>query len=191
MAPARALDPGQAHPFHVAAGRDQRGHFTIGEEPILGDRRERAAAQRRRARMRTHSQSFRHRSQSGPQPRDLSPSADLPDALLCLSVTLEQPSYLRPVVFWPRPVYPGDRIPGASPRSTTCPATGRGYGHDDLDAMAIAGVCLELSQPHLVPYMRATRQPSGAAAVGATAGGGMPRDSVDGNIVLPIQASRS
>ena len=35
------VQPRQAHPLHVAAGRDQGGGLTVGEEPVFADRRER------------------------------------------------------------------------------------------------------------------------------------------------------
>ena len=38
---ARRVQPGQAHPLHVAARRDQRGGLAVGQEAVLADRRER------------------------------------------------------------------------------------------------------------------------------------------------------
>ena len=43
---ARAVHPRQAHPLDVAAGRDERRRLAVRQEPVLGDRRERAAGQR-------------------------------------------------------------------------------------------------------------------------------------------------
>ncbi len=40
----RAVHPRQAQPFHIAARRHQRGRLAVGEEAVLGDGRERAAA---------------------------------------------------------------------------------------------------------------------------------------------------
>lgn len=57
---ARTVHPGQAHPFHIAAGCDERGHLAIGKKPILSDRGKRISAQCRWTRMWTTDQSFRH-----------------------------------------------------------------------------------------------------------------------------------
>jgi hypothetical protein len=37
----RAVHPRKAHPLDVAARRDERGRLAVGEERVLGDRRER------------------------------------------------------------------------------------------------------------------------------------------------------
>ena len=72
---ARAVHPGQAHPFHIAAGRDQRGRLAIGKKPILSDRGKRASAHRGRTRMRTTGQSFRHQLHPHQPARELTPRA--------------------------------------------------------------------------------------------------------------------
>ena len=36
---ARPVHPGQAHPLDRPAGRDQSGHLTVRQEPVVGDRR--------------------------------------------------------------------------------------------------------------------------------------------------------
>ncbi len=59
---ARAVHARQAHPLHVAAGRDQRGHLAVREETVVGDRREWASAQHRPDRTAAPGRALSHRS---------------------------------------------------------------------------------------------------------------------------------
>ena len=51
---ARRVHPRQAHPLDAAVGRDERGRLAVRQEPVVGDRRERAPAEPRGGRAVPH-----------------------------------------------------------------------------------------------------------------------------------------